>query len=104
MSRQNQPSELGEIIKGFVLLMFLHLLAGIIIILLGLVIGAIFGGYSVLGVWLVGGVGFLFWQLLYVIPLALRFQRQGKTGLMKGVIIGAVFTALINGACFLGMR
>ena len=45
-------------------------------------------------------MGFLFWLLLYVIPLVLRFRRRRKFGLMKGVIIGATLTALVNGACF----
>jgi hypothetical protein len=40
-------------------------------------------------------------QLLYVVPLALRMRRRGKTELMKGVIIAAVLTVLLNGGCFL---
>jgi hypothetical protein len=39
-------------------------------------------------------------QLLYVIPLVVILIRQHNWGLMKGVIIGAVITALLNGGCW----
>ncbi|MEQ9235604.1 MAG: hypothetical protein RIG66_16145 [Coleofasciculus sp. E2-BRE-01] len=41
-------------------------------------------------------MGFLFWQLLYVIPLIIWLKHRRKMGMMKGVIIGAVLTALLN--------
>ena len=47
-------------------------------------------GFS--GVWL--------YQLLYVIPLILSLKIGREFALMKGVIIGAVITALIAGYCF----
>jgi len=40
-------------------------------------------------------------QLLYVIPLALWTRSKGRFDTMKGVIIGAVITVLLNGGCFL---
>ncbi|HEY9623006.1 MAG TPA: hypothetical protein V6C78_21800 [Crinalium sp.] len=101
MSRNTESNEIQEIIKGILLLLLFHILAGAIIFLLGFLIGFITGGYSIFVVWIVGSMGFLFWQLLYVIPLVLRLKRRGKIGMMKGVIICAVFTALVNGACFL---
>jgi hypothetical protein len=45
------------------------------------------------------GVGIA--QLLYVIPLVIWFRQRRQWGLMKGVIIGAVITALLNGGCWL---
>jgi hypothetical protein len=45
------------------------------------------------------GIGLL--QLVYVIPVSLWLKQQGRFGLMKGVIIGAVITALLNGGCWL---
>jgi hypothetical protein len=42
-------------------------------------------------------------QLLYVIPLAIHLKRQQKVETMKGVIIGAVITILLNGGCWLWM-
>jgi hypothetical protein len=50
---------------------------------------------------LYGAMGFLFLQLFYVIPLTIWLSRRGKNGMMKGVMIGAVLTALFNGTCFL---
>lgn len=40
-------------------------------------------------------------QLLYVIPLALWARSKGRYDTMKGVIIAAVITLLLNGGCFL---
>jgi hypothetical protein len=61
----------------------------------------IFGQHYIASLILLGGIiGFLFWQLLYVIPLIIWCRRRRKFGMMKGVIIGAVITALVNGACF----
>lgn len=101
MPRNSRSSELVEILKGFFLLMVCHHLASAFILALGFVIGLFIGNYSFALVWLVGSMGFLFWQLLYVIPLVLRFRRRGAIGMMKGVILGAVLTALVNGICFL---
>ncbi|HEY9645872.1 MAG TPA: hypothetical protein V6C88_05860 [Chroococcidiopsis sp.] len=104
MTTTPEPNELSEIVKGAALLLGCHLLAGLLIFALGYVIGSIVGGYSIFAVWLVGAMGFLFWQLLYVIPLILWLRRRGKTGMIKGVIIVAVLTALLNGACFLAFQ
>lgn len=103
MTGNTEPNEPFEIIKGLLLLLGCHLLAGLLIFGLGFIIGSIFGGYSIIGVWIVGAAGFLFWQLLYVLPLTIWLKRRGKIGLMKGVIIGAVITALVNGACYLAI-
>lgn len=96
-----ETNEIVEIFKGFFLLLLLHLMAGVIIFALGLAIGSTLGEYSFLTIWIVGAIGFLFWQLLYVIPLIIGLRRRGKTGMMKGVIVCATLTALVNGACFL---
>ncbi|MFH7027547.1 MAG: hypothetical protein ACHBN1_19635 [Heteroscytonema crispum UTEX LB 1556] len=98
MSRQN---EITGIILGILMLFGMHILAGLVIFVLGLIIGQIFGNYTFLAVWAIGGYGFLFWQLLYVIPLIFWLKRQQRLALMKGVIIGAVITALLNGGCSL---
>ena len=39
-------------------------------------------------------------QLLYVVPLILIFKRQQKLEWMKGIIIGAIVTALLNAVFF----
>ncbi|AFZ15305.1 hypothetical protein Cri9333_4524 [Crinalium epipsammum PCC 9333] len=44
--------------------------------------------------------GICLYQLLYVVPAIIFLKRQQRWGLMKGVIIGAVTTALLSGPCF----
>ncbi len=39
-------------------------------------------------------------QIFYLFPLGLYLKRKGKDLFVKGMIISAVITALINGACF----
>ena len=55
-----------------------------------------------LGVFVFGGIGVV--QLAYVIPLCLRFKANGQTNLMKGLIIGASVTALLNVGCWTQFR
>jgi hypothetical protein len=101
MTKETKPHEIFRIIGGLLVLLLCHVLAAGIIFFGGLVflyspIGAIFGPYTVLLFWLFGAAGFLVWQLLYVIPLASWLKREHKDGMRKGVIIGAVLTALVN--------
>ncbi len=51
--------------------------------------------------WLGPLLGFGLTQLLYVIPLCIYYRRQRQFNKMKGIIIGAILTALLNGSCFL---
>lgn len=104
MSRNTEPNEIQDMVNGFLLLMACHALAGVVIFVVGFLVGMIWGNYIFLGVWIVGAMGFFVWQLFYVIPLVIRLRRRGKIAMMKGVLIGAVFTALVNGACFLTLR
>lgn len=55
--------------------------------------------YFLVGVFFAAGIGLV--QLIYVVPIALWLSRRRQFALMKGVIIGAVLTALANGGCFL---
>ena len=100
MNNNSNSSEITQIIAGFMLLMALHSITGLLIFVLGFVVGMGAGNYTFLAIWIGGAMGFLFWQLLYVIPLVIRFRRRHQFGMMKGVIIGATLTALVNGACF----
>ncbi|MEM9006368.1 MAG: hypothetical protein AAGE59_22930 [Cyanobacteria bacterium P01_F01_bin.86] len=97
----NADSSIQSIIQGFLLLIFLHFIAGMIIFALGFIAGTIWQNYIFLGIWVFGALGLFLWQLLYVLPLILWLKRRGKIGMVKGVLIGAVFTALVNGTCYL---
>ena len=39
-------------------------------------------------------------QLLYAIPIIVCFKRKRRFNAVKGVVIGAAFTVLLNGGCF----
>jgi hypothetical protein len=54
------------------------------------------------GVVVFGGVGVV--QLAYVIPLYMHLKNSGKTNTMKGVIIAASITALLNVGCWTQFR
>lgn len=98
------PNETLEIVKGMLLLLGCHAIAGALIFLLGLLLAVIgIGDYAFAIPWVIGAAGFLFWQLLYVIPLTIVLRRRGHIAMSKGVIIAAVLTALVNGACFVTM-
>jgi hypothetical protein len=47
------------------------------------------------------GIGIV--QLIYLVPLGLYFQSQGKQQWVKGLAIGGLLVALLNGACFGGV-
>lgn len=104
---ENDPTpqnEILEIVKGMLLLLGCHAVAGALIFLLGLLVDAVStDDYAFAVPWVIGAAGFLFWQLLYVIPLVITLRRRGHIAMAKGVIITAVMTALVNGACFVSM-
>lgn len=98
MSQQN---EFWKVTQGILLLFLIHALAASVISSLSYLLQIIYGGYTALGVLIIGFGGFSLCQLLYVIPVCIWLKRKRKNLMMKGVIIGAVITALVNGGCFL---
>ncbi len=97
----SQRNEVLQFFLGILFLFGMHIISAIAIFLLGFVISPIFGNYRFLAVWIYGAYGFFLIQLLYVIPATLWLRRQQRIGMMKGMIVGAVITALLNGSCFL---
>ncbi|MGB5960036.1 MAG: hypothetical protein WBG73_05200 [Coleofasciculaceae cyanobacterium] len=97
-----QRNDLTSIIYGIFLVFLMHIVAISAIVLLGLILPFfIKEPYISLAVYLYAGAGFSLIQLLYVIPVVLKLKRQQNWRLMKGVIIGAVLTALLSGGCWL---
>jgi hypothetical protein len=47
------------------------------------------------------GIGIV--QLIYLVPLGMYFQSKGKYEWVKGLAIGGLLVALLNGACFGGV-
>src|SRR4028118_1311676 len=99
MLKQN---ELKDIVQGVLLVILIHILVIATIFFLGYALLISGLAYTVLSAWIYIAMGFSLIQLVYVIPLALRLKRQGRWGMMKGVIIGGVLTDLLNGAGWLG--
>lgn len=96
-------NEIWQIILGFFLLLGMHIAAITLGSFLGGMVSAISSSLSnivgFLMVYSLLGIGLS--QLLYVVPVTIILNRRRQWGLMKGVIIGAVLTALLNGSCWL---
>jgi len=97
MSHRN---EVMGIVSGIFLLMGLHLAA----IILGIIISSIsIGGIGFYIASLLNlvflGIGIA--QLIYVVPAIIFLRRRREFAVIKGLIIGAIITALLNGGCWL---
>lgn len=95
MSRRN---EFKEVTLGIFLVFILHILA---ILIVGFIANVIPLPPSINDLLLYALLGISLSQLVYVIPVIFWAKRRQKFALMKGVIIGAVITALLNGGCWL---
>jgi hypothetical protein len=100
MSARN---EIRGMIGGVFLVLGMHLLAWLVGVIILTLISYISKDLSlemgIVALYALLGIGIA--QLFYVIPLVMWFQQRRQWGLMKGVIIGAVMTALLNGGCWL---
>ena len=90
-----QRNELKEIFLGIILLLGLHILAILIFIALAYTFAALNSSLAFIFGLSVYAIGLS--QLFYALPLVIWLYQRQKWGLMKGVIIGAVLTALLNG-------
>ncbi len=99
----SQVNERKGIVSGIFLLIGLHIAAVILGILVLLIHFYIVGQDNYLTLLFFGsffaGLGIV--QLIYVIPAIFILRRRRNFTLVKGVIIGAVVTALLNGGCWL---
>jgi hypothetical protein len=99
----SQRNETTQIIYGVLFLFGLHILVITVFSLLGYVLNMLGGAaISLLNpLWAVALFGIGISQLIYVVPMIIWLKQRQEWGLMKGVIIGAVLTALLNGGCWL---
>ncbi len=97
----SERKEWQDIIQGIGLSLFLNIAFFLVLGLLGSFLSAIpgLGFLSSFFSWPIAGIGLS--QLLYVIPIVISLKRKEKWGEMKGLIIGAVITFLLNGGCWL---
>jgi hypothetical protein len=109
MSQRNEAIQIG---LGILLLLGLHLaaiaigtLAAMILsyVANGLQSGSLLSGIfqNLMAILLYAFLGIGLAQAIYVVPVIVVLSRRQKWGLMKGVIVGAVITALLNGGCWL---
>ena len=93
-------NEFYKIIQGIVLVILLHglvFISGAIVVS----IASYLQIYFILTALTIAGLGIGVSQLIYIVPVIIKLNRQRQWGLMKGVIIGAVITVLLNGGCWL---
>ena len=88
----SQRKEFVQVIWGILILLGLNALA------VGLSLAIASLGVQVAGFYIIAiGIS----QLLHVVPLCIWLKRKNRMSMMKGVIIGAVITALLNGGCWI---
>src|SRR5215475_6214268 len=80
---EGQPSRQAEIWRGIGLALLLHLIQ-IPLAALTMFISLVFMGIS---------------QLVYIIPAIIFYYRGGRRGAVKGLIIAAAVTFLLNATC-----
>lgn len=89
---------------GLILLInFLALCSGAVLMFLAYIayvvkydyVGGFFGFFGYLFALMIG-IG----QLLYVIPWLIKLKKSGESARAKGIIIGALITAFLNGGCY----
>ena len=99
----SQVNERKGIVSGIFLLIGLHIAAVILGSIVLFIHFSLVGKDNYLTLLLFGpflaGLGIA--QLIYVIPAIFILRRRRNFTLVKGVIIGAVVTALLNGGCWL---
>jgi hypothetical protein len=92
-----------DLINGLFLVAFAHFAFGLIWFVIAVVIGIIIPFFHTNYNFILLGIpyfGLGFTQLIYVIPIYIHFTRKQRPEICKGMILGAIVTLLINGACF----
>ncbi|MGD1865917.1 MAG: hypothetical protein ACFB0D_15310 [Phormidesmis sp.] len=96
MSRPNGPFSLISGILSVVI-------ANVLIVLVSYIAVLAFGVslYSSTGASIALFTAFVITQILFMLPIRNSLKRQGSVETAKGIVIGAILTALINGSCFI---
>jgi hypothetical protein len=91
-----RESDIYQIISGVVEVVMTNLVLFFLLFMLAALVAPNFTVNFFYGIAVVGLL-----QLLYVVPRSLFLKRQQRWSRLKGVIIGAVIVALLNGGCWL---
>ncbi|PSB04272.1 hypothetical protein [Merismopedia glauca] len=98
MSNRNEPL---DIFNGIVIAFGFNIIAAGTLFFLAASIGQISAILAQMCLFAIAGIGIF--QVLYIIPYAMKLKRDGQIAMMKGLIIGAVIVALLNSACWLSL-
>lgn len=96
-------SPIIDLITGIFIVLFINLMIIILSFLLLSLVG-VYASILVNAIVIVGIGAIGLTQLLYVIPWAKKLYNSQQFERMKGVIIGAVITALLNGGCWIAFQ
>jgi hypothetical protein len=100
MNQRNSNSHpIRDFIGGLLLVMTLHsLFLGLMLWVVGPVIGSANSATEDVWLFLLVGIGLSQW--LYLGPAILYFQLKRRSEVVKGLLLGALLTILLNGSCF----
>lgn len=109
MNRENNTNGASGLRKGIGLLLLCHLIAEFLLVALAFThrflpqLPRLIGGYP-LDEWILLAMIFIgITQIVYALPLCLVCFYRRRFETLKGVIVGMVLTALLNGGCYLIM-
>ncbi len=83
LHNQPPPPPIPDWVRGIGLLLLLHLIQ--------IPLAVVSVGVSLVAIGLT--------QLVYVIPAIISYKKKNRPGMVKGLIIGAAITLLLNGTC-----
>lgn len=96
-----RPNHKLDVLAGMILLVLCHVIAvaiGYVLYILGIKF-SLFSGLVPVLLFELFSIGLT--QVIYVVPLCMWLRRRRQLDMMKGVIIAATITVLLNGSCFL---
>lgn len=84
---------------GILLLLYIHVGAVTLVIVILTIIMVLFGSFGnvLVSLFMYPLYALGISQLIYVVPMVTVFSQRQQFNLMKGVIVGAILTALLNG-------
>jgi hypothetical protein len=99
-----QRNEFFRVFIGFISVFVLHMIGVFLIYIIGAIVQylgleAINPILSQIGLFAVLGIGIT--QLIYLVPYCFFLNHKNRDAEIKGVIIGAIITFLLNGGCWL---
>ena len=102
-SKSQDGGSFARGIGAILLINFLALCSGVVLMFLAYIAYVVKYDYVGGFFWFFGSLFALMiglGQLLYVIPWLIKLKKSGESAQAKGIIIGALITAFLNGGCY----